>query len=91
MIDATYKTNMYQIAFVQVVGMTSTNQSFSVAHAFISAEKVDNYVWVLERIKGMLVANSWGTAWGEKGFFRIVRGRNECSFENQLQALDPQI
>ena len=55
MIDATYDTNMYKMAFVQVVGMTSTNQSFGVAHAFISAEKVDNYLWVLERIKSMLV------------------------------------
>ena len=55
MIDATYDTNMYKMAFVQVVGMTSTNQSFAVAHAFISAEKVDNYLWVLERIKSMLV------------------------------------
>ena len=43
------------MTFAQVVGMTSTNQSFSVAHAFISIEKVDNYLWVLERIKAMLV------------------------------------
>jgi hypothetical protein len=28
MIDATYNTNMYDLPFVQVVGMTSTNQSF---------------------------------------------------------------
>lgn len=55
MIDATYKTNIYDLPFVQVVGMASTNQSFSVAHAFISAEKIENYVWVLERIKAMLV------------------------------------
>ena len=54
MIDATYKTNMYNMAFVQVVGMASTNQSFSIAHAFIAAEKADNYLWVLERIKSML-------------------------------------
>jgi histone-lysine N-methyltransferase SETD2 len=54
MIDATYKTNMYNLPLVQVVGMTSTNQSFAVAHAVISAERVDNYVWLLEMIKSML-------------------------------------
>jgi len=32
------------------------------------------------------VANSWGTTWGEKGFFRIISGTNECGIE--LGALD---
>ncbi|KAJ0827527.1 putative MULE transposase domain, FHY3/FAR1 family [Helianthus annuus] len=55
MIDATYKTHLYNLPFVQVVGMTLTNQLFSVAHALISAEKAENYILVLERIKSMLV------------------------------------
>jgi hypothetical protein len=55
MIDATYKTNNYDLPLVQVVGMTSTNQSFAVAHAFLYSEKIDNYVWVLKKLKGMLV------------------------------------
>jgi cathepsin B len=25
-----------------------------------------------------LVANSWNEDWGEKGFFKIKRGSNEC-------------
>jgi len=33
-----------------------------------------------------LVANSWGENWGEKGFFRIRRGTNECGIETQVAA-----
>ncbi|XP_071117981.1 uncharacterized peptidase C1-like protein F26E4.3 [Haliotis cracherodii] len=43
--------------------------------------------WGVERtfrgdiVKYWLCANSWGTDWGENGFFRIVRGENECEIE----------
>jgi len=30
--------------------------------------------------------NSWGPAWGEKGHFRMIRGRNECACENGFYA-----
>jgi cathepsin B len=29
------------------------------------------------------IANSWNPYWGEKGFFRIKRGTNECGIESQ--------
>ncbi|KAJ0451420.1 putative MULE transposase domain, FHY3/FAR1 family [Helianthus annuus] len=58
MIDAISKTNMYNLPVVQVLGMTLTNQSFVVTHAFVSKEKEENYIRVLEMIKFML-ENVW--------------------------------
>jgi len=29
-----------------------------------------------------IVANSWNTDWGEDGFFRILRGSDECGIES---------
>ena len=31
-----------------------------------------------------LCANSWGTGWGQAGFFKIKKGSNECSIENDV-------
>lgn len=33
-----------------------------------------------------LVANSWNSDWGEKGFFRILRGSDECGIEDNVVA-----
>lgn len=29
-----------------------------------------------------IVSNSWGRWWGENGYFRIVKGANECQIED---------
>nr|GEV36374.1 hypothetical protein [Tanacetum cinerariifolium] len=50
-IDATYKTNIYKMAFVQIVGVTSTGKTFCIAFVFIIEEKTDNYKWALEQLK----------------------------------------
>lgn len=33
-----------------------------------------------------MVANSWNTDWGDRGFFKVIRGKNECGFEDDMHS-----
>lgn len=33
-----------------------------------------------------LVANSWNTDWGDNGLFKILRGKDECGIESEINA-----
>ena len=35
-----------------------------------------------------ICTNSWNDSWGEKGFFRILRGKDECGVEGAVVAGD---
>jgi len=38
-----------------------------------------------------LVANSWNPDWGDKGYFKIVRGTDECGIEDDINAGLPKV
>ncbi|VDM70138.1 unnamed protein product, partial [Strongylus vulgaris] len=43
--------------------------------------------WGVENgTKFWLGANSWSEDWGEKGYFRFLRGENHCDFEQGISA-----
>ncbi|XP_037952492.1 tubulointerstitial nephritis antigen-like [Teleopsis dalmanni] len=42
-------------------------------------------------IKYWIAANSWGPWWGEHGYFRILRGENECGIEEYVLAAWPNV
>jgi len=46
--------------------------------------------WGVENgVKYWHAANSWGTVWGDGGFFKIQRGTNECNIEKNIFAAVP--
>ncbi|CAF0909619.1 unnamed protein product [Adineta steineri] len=38
-----------------------------------------------------IVANSWNEDWGDNGFFKIIRGRDECGIESGIVAGAPKL
>ena len=54
--DSTYKTNTYQMPLFEIVGVTSTKMTYSVAFAFLSFEQENNFNWALEMLDGLLTS-----------------------------------
>ncbi|XP_057444454.1 protein FAR1-RELATED SEQUENCE 5-like [Lotus japonicus] len=52
--DCTYKTNRYQIPLLEMVGLTSTGLTFSIAFCYIVREHTIDYVWALECMKSLI-------------------------------------
>ncbi|XP_052752070.1 cathepsin B-like [Galleria mellonella] len=52
---------------------------------FLGLHAVKIIGWGVENgAKYWLVANSWNTDWGNKGFFKFLRGENHCNIESEI-------
>ncbi|XP_043268904.1 tubulointerstitial nephritis antigen-like [Venturia canescens] len=87
-VQATMK--VYQDFFVYEAGVYRHSK---IAEQYLSGyHSVRIIGWGEEQIsngipeKYWLVANSWGSDWGENGFFRITKGTNECEIETYVIA-----
>ncbi|XP_028099052.1 protein FAR1-RELATED SEQUENCE 5-like [Camellia sinensis] len=52
--DCTYKTNRYRLPLLEIVGVTSTHMTFSVAIAYLQTKRVDNYAWALQTLHDLM-------------------------------------
>lgn len=72
----TYKSGIYQYTTGNYVG----------GHA------VKIIGWGIEKgVKYWLCVNSWNEGWGDKGMFKILRGRDECGIESEVMTGNPQL
>ena len=54
LMDCTYKTNRYKMPLLEIVGVTSTNFTFSVACVYMEHEREDNYKWALQILRSLM-------------------------------------
>ena len=55
--DCTYKNNKYMLPLMGIVGVTSTEMTFSIAFAYLEAEREDNFSWCLDKLR--LLMHGW--------------------------------
>jgi hypothetical protein len=80
-----YKGGIYA-NFNKKAASTTINKTTMFDHK-ITWEKVDHSILIVgwgeeNGVKYWTCMNTWGATWGEHGFFRILRGKNECSIES---------
>ncbi|KAL5022307.1 hypothetical protein ScPMuIL_001462 [Solemya velum] len=88
-VQATFKVKddffMYETGVYRYLHMEEDHMPNNDTHGYHSVRILG---WGVERgahgdgVKYWLCANSWGPQWGDAGYFRIVRGENECQIES---------
>jgi len=49
LVDSIYKTNIYKLTLLEIVGMTPTGMTFSTVFPYLEGELINNVVWTLEQ------------------------------------------
>ncbi|KAH1003818.1 cathepsin B isoform X1 [Dendroctonus ponderosae] len=62
------------------------------SHYYIGGHAIKIIGWGTEKgIPYWLCTNSWNNDWGNRGYFKIIRGENHCGVEDQVFASKPRI
>ena len=63
-----------------------------VTGSYLGGHAIKIIGWGVEnKVKYWLIANSWNERWGEQGYFRMLRGENECGIESSAVAGMPKL
>ena len=57
-LDSTYKTNKYRLPLLEIVGVTPTDLTFSVAFAYLESERTDDFIWALQKLRGLILRDA---------------------------------
>lgn len=55
-LDNTYKTNRFDMPFLNVTGVTNLHTTFNVAFAIVNKEDEEAYTWLIEHLEKLRVA-----------------------------------
>src|SRR5271156_1957242 len=81
LIDATYRTNIYNMPLLHFAGVTPTSKTFSIGFAFMSSESEAMYQWVLSQFQSHVQ--------GDQLIPTIIITDNEGALLNALSAIFP--
>jgi hypothetical protein len=79
--DSTYKTNKYRQPLLEIVGITSTDKTFVVGFGYMECEKMENYCWVLEKLKGLFIKQDL--------FPHVILTDRELALMNAIEVVFP--
>lgn len=57
LLDCTYKTNVFKMPLLNIVGVTAGYKTFISAFVFLQSETAADYIWALERFKDIFIKN----------------------------------
>ncbi|KAI3912373.1 hypothetical protein MKX01_038435 [Papaver californicum] len=72
MINSTYRTSRYQMPLSEIIGVTSTGKTFTVAFLFMKAEIEERYTWALSQLKTIYEPNALPSVFVTSGVNALV-------------------